>query len=738
MKIHTTQNLNSIRRNQPTDSITIPEEIRLNFLEQKRNYSLLSEPESADTVTFKGKTPKNNENAKKIINSAKKKLGDIKDKAMPETKKGDGMYKSSFFDACLELTSNEPVFSAISAAIICIFLRPLAIIALPSKDSKPNAKADDKIEFKENAPKKIEAINEIINSENKNDVAFKGNSISFKGQSKERSVTKTNNLYAAAQSISSGLAGVVFAGMISIPTKNGQDYVLKNLHKYLSADKIKELYPWVDKASLFGKDGKLQSMKFWKTEDGLKFISDLGDCQKLPVFKSLSDVSKETFEKILGVKIDFASQKGLSFNKVKDINGKDLYDVIKFDNLGIKVKEDGFKEAQILLKDLDRGYLEKLIADSKGVNEWGNLDINSVYKDGVVQDFRAWKNTEGKSWKLDLDSINVCSELETADYAPRISGAKLFDEAEQVWKFAPHLKNGEDGKLGTEITKDMVKSAADNAVMLKCLTWLPDITFRVPVAVGTIALIPWVLKNIFHLEKAKPNLEKKEDVIKEDVAKKDIETQQKNEISFKGKNNNSKNNNVSFKGKPVDPEKASGLTKLLARWYGKPLLESETMKKISKNLAKVPGDATSHMVVLGSLIQSSVYVNRTLSNKELDNDRKKTLAINQGLCFVIPTILGYIVDDAIKEKVKNIGYRYNGLMNERIASLKAAGDKASAEKAAALAEGMGKKMKGVGTLARLASFTLIYRFLVPVLGTPIANKLGDKFFSKKSNDQKVA
>lgn len=741
MRIHTTQNLNSIRRNQPTDSITIPEEIRLNFLEQTRNSALLDEPESVDTVSFKGKSPKNAENAKKVIDMAKKGLGDIKDKAMPEEKKGDGFLKSSFFNACLKLTFNEPVFQALSAAVICVLLRPLTIMALPAKDAKPK----DKVEVVDKTPSDIETdkLDDKIETsfvdkdfENKETVTFKGNSISFKGQQKERSVTKTNNMYAAAQSISSGLAGLVFAAIVSTPTKKGQDYVLKNIHKFLSVDKIKELYPWVNKTALKGSDGKILPMAEWKNEvDGLKFISDLKECEKLPEFKKLSEVSKETFKKILEVDIDFASQKGKSFNEVKLTDGKNLYDVIDFNKLGITVKEEGFKDTQILLRDLHEDYLKKLIADSKGVNEWGKLDINSVYENGTVKDFRSWKDIEGKDWKLDLDSIGVCSKLETANYRPRFSGEKRFDEADQEWKFVAHQKNGIDGALGTKITTDMVKADKDNAVMMKCLTWLPDITFRVPVAVGTIALIPWVLKNVFHLEKVKP--EQKDDKLKESVEKENAEIQRK-EVSFKGRDNRSQSNSVSFKGKTPDPEKASWLTKFLAKHYGKPLLEAEGMKKISKLLTKCPGDATSHMVVLGSLIQSSVYVNRTLSNKDLDNDRKKTLAINQGLCFVIPTIAGYTVDSILKNKVKDIEYRYNGLMNQKIAKLKAAGDTVSTKEAEKLAEGFGKRCKGVGTLARLASFALIYRYLTPVLVTPIANKLGDKFFSKKADGQKVA
>ncbi|MGN1153643.1 MAG: hypothetical protein ACI4S3_06410, partial [Candidatus Gastranaerophilaceae bacterium] len=528
------------------------------------------------------------------------------------------------------------------------------------------------------------------------------------------------------------------AAVISIPSKNGSDYVMKNLHKFLSADKIKEMYPWVKKSSLIGKDGKVVPKDLWINEaDGLKFVSDLKECEKLPAIKKLADISKETWEKLLKLDIDFASQKGKSFNDIVTKDNRSIYDLIDFNRLGIKVKEEGFSDAQILLRDLNKDYLEKLIADSKGVNEWGNLDINSVYENGVVKDFRNWKTLDGKQWKLDLDSIGLSSELETASYLPRFSGEKRFDKKDQEWKFVAHQANGKNGALGTKITNEMVEAEANNMGLIKCLTWLPDITFRVPIAVGTIALIPWVLKNVFHLEKVKPKTQDKADSvkhqneIKEDSAS--VESDTKENINFKGKS--AQDNNISFKGKGKKP---SWLTKFLAKNYGKPLLESDKMRGFSKWLTTVPGDVSEHMVVLGSLIQSSVYINRTLSNKDLEDDRKKTLAINQFLCFLIPTFAGYTVNNLIGNKVKKIGYRYTDLMNQKIAKLKAIGDTASLKKAEELATGLGTKIKGVGTLARLASFTLIYRYLTPVLVTPIANKIGDKYLSSKKEAQKSA
>ena len=255
--------------------------------------------------------------------------------------------------------------------------------------------------------------------------------------------------------------------------------------------------------------------------------------------------------------------------------------------------------------------------------------------------------------------------------------------------------------------------------MIKDLTWLPDLSFRVPIAVGTIALIPWVLKNVFHIEKKKPT--QQEQVVAQQANSQDVT------------NKTAEENNVSFKGKGV-PKKTNWFTKKMAEWYGKPLIESEKAAKLSEKLANMPGDVTQHMATLGSLITSSVYVQRTLSNKDMDPDRKKTLAVNQALCFVVPTIAAYTVDNMIKNKVKKIEYRYSGLKEHEAAIARINGKDAKA-----ITDSLGKKLKGVRILAGLATFTLIYRYITPVAITPIANTIGDKLNARaKAKKEKVA
>ena len=177
----------------------------------------------------------------------------------------------------------------------------------------------------------------------------------------------------------------------------------------------------------------------------------------------------------------------------------------------------------------------------------------------------------------------------------------------------------------------------------------------------------------------------------------------------------------SFKG-GKESKFGEWIGKTYAKYYAKPLYNQMWLHKLSKNIQKyVPGSATSHMVVLGSAITSGVYMKRTLDNKDLDPQKKQTLAINQGLCFAIPTVLSYWADAALNNWVKQREYYYSGNYEHN----KAMG-KLSPEQIKEFESKMGDRLKGVKTLGNLVTFTLIYRYASPVIITPLANWIGNK------------
>ncbi len=190
--------------------------------------------------------------------------------------------------------------------------------------------------------------------------------------------------------------------------------------------------------------------------------------------------------------------------------------------------------------------------------------------------------------------------------------------------------------------------------------------------------------------------------------------------------------NINFEGKFGD--KISDFT---AKIYGRYIANSEKIRvfaeKASKN-GKV-GDISTHFQVAGSLITSSAYMASTMKNKDFDKDNARTLAINQGLCFVVPTIGAYVTDHYISDIKKQVEYKYDAIHERKIAKAKMS----PAERKEAMAK-LGKQLKAVRTLLGILTFTLIYRYITPVVVTPFANKIGSwvNNMCHKNEEEKTA
>ena len=183
-------------------------------------------------------------------------------------------------------------------------------------------------------------------------------------------------------------------------------------------------------------------------------------------------------------------------------------------------------------------------------------------------------------------------------------------------------------------------------------------------------------------------------------------------------NNPSLTSNISFqKG-----EKEVGwLTKILAKTYGKFMLNNNPARNLSKKLTEIDKkDASRHFQVVGSLVTSSAYMAATLKNKDIEKKNGRTLAINQGLGFIIPTIAAYTVDSLLGSFNKTLEYAYSGKVRKRIAEAKIT------QKEADIAnEQLSRRLKGFRALMPIVTFTMIYRYIVPVAITPLANKMGN-------------
>jgi len=177
----------------------------------------------------------------------------------------------------------------------------------------------------------------------------------------------------------------------------------------------------------------------------------------------------------------------------------------------------------------------------------------------------------------------------------------------------------------------------------------------------------------------------------------------------------------------------NGLSDVIGEWFGKnyaqKMLDQKWVHSTAEWLAGKSSMMTEHMSTLGALLTSSVYMTRTLTNKNLDQEKRRTLSINQLLCFIVPTFCAYLVNHLIAGATKNLEKHYSGLKQQQLALGEITGDLEKFKK------DFGNKLKGFKTLSTLLTFTLIYRYVTPVVITPVANAIGDRLNAKRKAKQ---
>ncbi len=169
----------------------------------------------------------------------------------------------------------------------------------------------------------------------------------------------------------------------------------------------------------------------------------------------------------------------------------------------VQIKEEGMGTNYFSLGLADKNFLAETFE---------KLDINTIEKEGKRINPLEWKNKDGSQFMPDLlDNVFVSSWKETFEATPLYSGLKRTEtRGKKETKYCAYQKNTKDydakkvpDKLGTKISQEMLDADDTNTVLYKLLGWLPDIVTRPVVAASTIALIPFVLKRVFHLEKKK-------------------------------------------------------------------------------------------------------------------------------------------------------------------------------------------------------------------------------------------
>lgn len=192
-------------------------------------------------------------------------------------------------------------------------------------------------------------------------------------------------------------------------------------------------------------------------------------------------------------------------------------------------------------------------------------------------------------------------------------------------------------------------------------------------------------------------------------------------------NNNNQNGNINFKGKDpskffkpfakiIEPlkDEYNGMTDSFARGFVK-LLESKPIKAIvektgnSEHLNKY---LYTHITAVTSVILSGFYMKKTLENKNLDEKKRRVLAINQGLVTAFSTATAYTLDIWLDKRYSEFTKKFEKL-NKDEAKLQ-------------------HYSKGLRMLKTAVIFGTIYRFIAPVFVTPFANKIGNKLEEKEA------
>lgn len=183
----------------------------------------------------------------------------------------------------------------------------------------------------------------------------------------------------------------------------------------------------------------------------------------------------------------------------------------------------------------------------------------------------------------------------------------------------------------------------------------------------------------------------------------------------------------SFKARGQENRFWEWVGKHVSNIYSKPAYNSEKVQTLCEKLAKMNlGDITTHMTVLGSTITSFMYMFKTWKNDKIEQENKPALIANQGACWALPTVGAYVADSKLKNKIKKWEYRYAGLNDQRNALSNMTKEQLKqAEKDLAFRKGLFR------SLASIAVFTTMYRFITPVFVTPITNKVGEYFNNRK-------
>ncbi len=122
-----------------------------------------------------------------------------------------------------------------------------------------------------------------------------------------------------------------------------------------------------------------------------------------------------------------------------------------------------------------------------------------------------------------------------------------------------------------------------------------------------------------------------------------------------------------------------------------------------------------HLIAGESLWLSGFYMQQTAKSKSIEKDQKLPMILNQGITAGLCTWGAYGLDGVINKKLdkyKEVYKRMNPQLSEEV---------------------MNRRLVGIRLLGPIVIFTTIYRFVGPVVVTPIANWISEKIQPHKKS-----
>ena len=150
----------------------------------------------------------------------------------------------------------------------------------------------------------------------------------------------------------------------------------------------------------------------------------------------------------------------------------------------------------------------------------------------------------------------------------------------------------------------------------------------------------------------------------------------------------------------------------IAKGVGK-LADTEWVQNTTKWCVKNDVNYTAHLAALCANILNGFYMYNVSRSKKIEPEQKGPLMLNMFIGTLFSTAGGYLVDEAINKKLKPFDAAIEKHFKENATGIK----------------------NGFRIAKSLMVFQLLYRFVSPVIATPIANHISNKVREKKEGDK---